>query len=194
MGLKAIDFLSIIDFNSQPPHPSSSPGRQHRVFPERRARLDFDSFTVENVAPPTVSALDGKSDSGSDDSTKQSMRASPIPRPRAVLSSPSNDAMIGKKNKKLMEKNPNPASRIANSRPHPPGNAAHQKVAAATKPFGYCSPKKNAKTPRETADQTIARVPKGTKASPAKEPAGLRTHLHIGTRTSRLRYLADTSV
>ncbi|XP_031398977.1 uncharacterized protein LOC116209473 [Punica granatum] len=94
LGLKALDFLSIHDYQS--------PEQQHRVvFAECIARIPNSS--ASNAATRTNSMIEGKKDTSSNEDNKAQIRASSIPRPRAVLSSPDNDAMIGKKNRKATE-------------------------------------------------------------------------------------------
>ncbi|XP_062104439.1 uncharacterized protein LOC133815641 [Humulus lupulus] len=60
-----------------------------------------------NVAIPKISALQGEDgDKNIDEDCKHNIRASSIPRPRAVLSSPDNDLVIGNKNRCKKEKTP----------------------------------------------------------------------------------------
>lgn len=63
---------------------------------------DFEDFSlISNLSGPGGLEKDGKSekDGNSDDENKVNIRASSIQRPRAVVSSPENDILIGNRNK-----------------------------------------------------------------------------------------------
>ncbi|XP_022937426.1 uncharacterized protein LOC111443687 isoform X7 [Cucurbita moschata] len=75
---------------------SSSSGKEHRVSPSSTAKVP--KVYSPNVVKPSTSESQDKR------CNRVNTRASSIPMPRAVLSSPENDLMIGKKNRKTTEK------------------------------------------------------------------------------------------
>ncbi|XP_023538649.1 uncharacterized protein LOC111799527 isoform X6 [Cucurbita pepo subsp. pepo] len=75
---------------------SNSSGKEHRVSPSSTAKVP--KVYSPNVVKPSTSESQDKR------CNKVNTRASSIPMPRAVLSSPENDLMIGKKNRKPTEK------------------------------------------------------------------------------------------
>lgn len=58
----------------------------------------------KNLLTPSTAPSKGNTDVGSDDDNKINIRASSVPRPRAVLSSPDNDGIIGSQNQRIREK------------------------------------------------------------------------------------------
>ncbi|KAK2643757.1 hypothetical protein Ddye_018952 [Dipteronia dyeriana] len=89
-----------INFQSLSLHVSSSPEKEHRdVSPPFIARVP-KSYATTNVVTPTISSRKEKID----ENDKPNIRATPILRPRAVLSSPDNDAVIGNKNRTKAER------------------------------------------------------------------------------------------
>ncbi|XP_023538648.1 uncharacterized protein LOC111799527 isoform X5 [Cucurbita pepo subsp. pepo] len=76
---------------------SNSSGKEHRVSPSSTAKVP--KVYSPNVVKPSTS--ESQADKRCN---KVNTRASSIPMPRAVLSSPENDLMIGKKNRKPTEK------------------------------------------------------------------------------------------
>ncbi|XP_022937425.1 uncharacterized protein LOC111443687 isoform X6 [Cucurbita moschata] len=76
---------------------SSSSGKEHRVSPSSTAKVP--KVYSPNVVKPSTS--ESQADKRCN---RVNTRASSIPMPRAVLSSPENDLMIGKKNRKTTEK------------------------------------------------------------------------------------------
>lgn len=135
LGLKALDYLSLHDFDS--------PVQEHQVFRPRTARVQKSS--MENALRYPVS--EGKSESTSDEDSKLNIRASTVPRPRAVLSSPDNDVMIGKKNKRIVER----PSALKNNNPLQLRNGQPKDI---SKEAVYYGPKSTRK-PKETTDDKI---------------------------------------
>ncbi|KAI9196212.1 hypothetical protein LWI28_021986 [Acer negundo] len=89
-----------INIESLSLHVSSSPEKEHRdVSPPFIARVP-KSYATTNVVTPTISSCKEKID----ENDKPNIRATPILRPRAVLSSPDNDAVIGNKNRNKAER------------------------------------------------------------------------------------------
>ncbi|XP_030508421.2 uncharacterized protein LOC115723132 [Cannabis sativa] len=69
--------------------------------------FSFDEDIIPNIAMPKVSVLKGEEKYNNiDEDCKHNIRASSIPRPRAVLSSPDNDLVIGNKNRCKKERTP----------------------------------------------------------------------------------------
>ncbi|XP_022974540.1 uncharacterized protein LOC111473205 isoform X5 [Cucurbita maxima] len=89
LSLKDLESLFLEDL-------SSSSGKEHRVSPSSTAKVP--KVYSPNVVKPSTSESQDKR------CNKVNTRASSIPMPRAVLSSPENDLMIGKKNRKTTEK------------------------------------------------------------------------------------------
>ncbi|KAL8142840.1 hypothetical protein V2J09_015872 [Rumex salicifolius] len=90
-GLKALESLFHGDF--------SSPAKKESKKPTSK-KLEEEEPTpcnLESITP--LSASKDENDRGEED-IRPYIRASPIPRPRAVLSSPVNDGMIGSKTKR----------------------------------------------------------------------------------------------
>ncbi|KAK3187685.1 hypothetical protein Dsin_027246 [Dipteronia sinensis] len=76
--------------------------KEHRdVSPPFIARIP-KSYVTTNVITPTISSC--KESEKIDENDKPNVRATPILRPRAVLSSPDNDAVIGNKNRTKAER------------------------------------------------------------------------------------------
>ncbi|KAH0993710.1 hypothetical protein GBA52_005193 [Prunus armeniaca] len=75
------------------------PEKEHQdVSPPTIARIP--KSYVPSVVVPSISVAEGEmKDSKMEELSKQNIRASSIPRPRAVLSSPENDTVIGNKNR-----------------------------------------------------------------------------------------------
>ncbi|XP_023538643.1 uncharacterized protein LOC111799527 isoform X1 [Cucurbita pepo subsp. pepo] len=80
-----------------PPNLTENEGKEHRVSPSSTAKVP--KVYSPNVVKPSTS--ESQADKRCN---KVNTRASSIPMPRAVLSSPENDLMIGKKNRKPTEK------------------------------------------------------------------------------------------
>ncbi|XP_030476276.1 uncharacterized protein LOC115693427 isoform X2 [Syzygium oleosum] len=135
LGLKALDYLSLHDFDP--------PVQEHQVFRQCTARVQKSS--MENALRYPVS--EGMSESTSDEDSKLNIRASAVPRPRAVLSSPDNDVMIGKKNKRIVER----PSALKNNNPLRSRNGQPKDV---SKEAVYYEPKSTRK-PKETTDDKI---------------------------------------
>ncbi|TXG72424.1 hypothetical protein EZV62_001003 [Acer yangbiense] len=91
-----------INIESLSLHVSSSPEKEHRdVSPPFIARVT-KSYATTNVVTPTISSCTETEKINEND--KPNIRATPILRPRAVLSSPDNDAVIGNKNRTKAER------------------------------------------------------------------------------------------
>ncbi|KAM0966717.1 hypothetical protein FF1_022476 [Malus domestica] len=74
------------------------PEKEHEETPPTVVRIP-ESY-VPSVVIPSISATEGEmKDNKVEEEIKQNIRASSIPRPRAVLSSPVNDTAIGSKNR-----------------------------------------------------------------------------------------------
>ncbi|XP_038724272.1 uncharacterized protein LOC120015791 isoform X1 [Tripterygium wilfordii] len=113
--------LSLKDIQSLSLHESCSPVRQ---------RLKVSSPLVAKISKPHVPddvmpivsisrAKEEKSDDGKvEDEERSNIRVSQIPRPRAVLSSPDNDAVIGHRNRVKAERDPVSKSRHLASNRH----------------------------------------------------------------------------
>ncbi|XP_022937402.1 uncharacterized protein LOC111443687 isoform X3 [Cucurbita moschata] len=80
-----------------PPNLTENEGKEHRVSPSSTAKVP--KVYSPNVVKPSTS--ESQADKRCN---RVNTRASSIPMPRAVLSSPENDLMIGKKNRKTTEK------------------------------------------------------------------------------------------
>ncbi|XWS08727.1 hypothetical protein CRYUN_Cryun40dG0025900 [Craigia yunnanensis] len=92
LSLKDVPFLSTLD--------SYFPVKRHQdVSPMRTARIP-ESY-VPDVEKPSDSASEEaeKNKTKTDEEARPNSRVSSTPRPRAVISSPDNDAVIGNKNR-----------------------------------------------------------------------------------------------
>eukprot|EP00257_Ricinus_communis_P020988 XP_015580364.1 uncharacterized protein LOC8265730 [Ricinus communis] len=91
LSLKDIQFLLLQD--------SCFPVKEYRdVSPVPIAKIP--KTYVPNILLPTESASEGVDNkSSSDEEDRPNIRASLVPRPRAVISSPDNDALIANKNR-----------------------------------------------------------------------------------------------
>lgn len=97
--------LFLNDFQSFSIYDSSSSVKEHQdVSQPLVARMPKNY--VPDIIRPTTSDQKGaeKNNEKSYDDNKSNIRASPVPRPRAVLSSPDNDVMIGSKNRTKRER------------------------------------------------------------------------------------------
>ncbi|XP_012077601.1 uncharacterized protein LOC105638418 [Jatropha curcas] len=99
LSLKDIQFLLLQD--------SCFPVKEFQdVSPTPTARIP--KSYVPNIVLPAESASEGADKKGDvDEENRPKIRASSVPRPRAVISSPDNDAVIGNKNKPKALKNHN---------------------------------------------------------------------------------------
>lgn len=96
LSLKDIQFLSLQD--------SSLAVKRHQDdSPQVTARIP-KSF-VPRVLIPSLSTFK-EDDRKSNEENRPNIRASSVPRPRAVLSSPENDAITGSKNKNVAVRSP----------------------------------------------------------------------------------------
>ncbi|KAL5996873.1 hypothetical protein ACLOJK_007796 [Asimina triloba] len=103
---------------------------------------------------------------------RTNIRASPIPRPRAVLSSPDNDGMIGNRNKLLRER-----QSVLKTRNSGPGTVAQGKTilkkdsptATPTKRIPKESDGKTQRTPKES-DGKAQRTPKASDGKTQRTP------------------------
>ncbi|XP_048127716.1 uncharacterized protein LOC115730546 [Rhodamnia argentea] len=138
LGLKALDYLSLHDFDS--------PVQEHQVFRQCTARVEKRS--MENALRYPVS--EGKSESTSDEDSKLNIRASTVPRPRAVLSSPDNDVMIGKNNKRIGGR----PSALKNNNPLQLRNGQPRDI---SKEAAYHEPKSTRKPQEATDDKILSR-------------------------------------
>ncbi|XP_058101452.1 uncharacterized protein LOC131245780 isoform X2 [Magnolia sinica] len=91
-------------FESLSLHDRHSPGNEYRDNSPPHARIPKSYVPITPM--PSVAAskgtarpLKGKNNKEIDADSKTNIRASSVPRPRAVLSSPDNDGMIGSRNK-----------------------------------------------------------------------------------------------
>ncbi|KAB1219343.1 hypothetical protein CJ030_MR3G001174 [Morella rubra] len=87
---------------------SGFPVKKHKdISPPNVAKIP--AYYVPNVLLSTISVTEGagNNDNKFDDDDKISIRATPILRPRAVVSSPDNDVLIGTKNRSQV-KQPSP--------------------------------------------------------------------------------------
>lgn len=83
---------------------SNSPGKEHRVSPSSLAKIP-KACSPDGIKPSTSESQEAERRCKMvDEDNKANIRASSIPMPRAVISSPENDQMIGKKNRKTIEK------------------------------------------------------------------------------------------
>ncbi|CAK7327317.1 unnamed protein product [Dovyalis caffra] len=90
--------LSLKDIQSLCLQDSCFPGKGHQdVSPTTIARIP--KSYVPNVIMPKVSVSEGTEKKNNFTEDRPNIRASLIPRPRAVLSSPDNDAVIGNNNR-----------------------------------------------------------------------------------------------
>ncbi|KAF8016612.1 hypothetical protein BT93_H1973 [Corymbia citriodora subsp. variegata] len=155
LGLKALDYLSLHDFDS--------PVQGHQVFRQCTARVQKSS--MENAL--RYPASEGKSESTSDEDSKPNIRASTVPRPRAVLSSPDNDVMIGKKNKRIVER----PSALKNNNTLQSRNGQPKDI---SKEAVYSEPKSTRKPTETTDDKILSRQ--------TKEPANRAVAVSQRTR------------
>lgn len=81
---------------------SNSPGTEHRVSPSPTAKIPKD-YSPNVIKPATSESQEERTKMVGEDN-KVNIRASSIPMPRAVVSSPENDLLIGKKNRNTTEK------------------------------------------------------------------------------------------
>ncbi|XP_038895110.1 uncharacterized protein LOC120083415 isoform X2 [Benincasa hispida] len=81
---------------------SNSPGKEHHVSPSPSAKIP--KAYIPNEIKPSTSESQERRCQMVDEDNKANIRASSIPMPRAIISSPENDLMIGKKNRKTTEK------------------------------------------------------------------------------------------
>lgn len=91
-------------FESISLHSRFSPGNEHQSASLPQARVP--KSYVPNVPMPSISVSKdatsrstGKKKKEVDEESRTNIRASSVPRPRAVLSSPNNDEMIGSRNR-----------------------------------------------------------------------------------------------
>ncbi|KAM7462375.1 hypothetical protein LguiA_030496 [Lonicera macranthoides] len=97
-SLEALDSLSLNEFPSSVKEPEDD-------TPPPTVRIH--QLHVSNSSVPTIPTFKGSSNKINKDAVEEDtlhIRASPIPRPRAVLSSPDNDGKIPSKNKKIVER------------------------------------------------------------------------------------------
>ncbi|KAI3413009.1 uncharacterized protein J3R85_016650, partial [Psidium guajava] len=159
LGLKALDYLSLHDFDS--------PVQEHQVFRQCTARVE--KISMQNA--PRYPVSEGKSESTSDEESKLNIRASTVPRPRAVLSSPDNDVMIGKKNKRIVGR----PSALRNNNPLQLRNGQPKDI---SKEAVYCAPKSTRKPKEATDDKILSRRTK----EPANTAVAASQRTHPQTR------------
>ncbi|KAJ8633023.1 hypothetical protein MRB53_026359 [Persea americana] len=88
-----------------------TPGNEYCNISPPHARIP--KSYVPNVPMPSVAISKdithrspGKNNEETDEKSRTHIRASPVPRPRAVLSSPDNDGMVGSRNRLSRERDP----------------------------------------------------------------------------------------
>ncbi|GAB2233192.1 hypothetical protein Droror1_Dr00002410, partial [Drosera rotundifolia] len=99
MGLKGFDRLFVADLDG------GAVVKEHKHYsPHVIARIPT-SYVPTSVKTPTSTGTGNEDKDGEED--KPNIRASSIPRPRAILSSPDNDGMTGSNNKAKVSKDHN---------------------------------------------------------------------------------------
>ncbi|KAK6914148.1 hypothetical protein RJ641_021469, partial [Dillenia turbinata] len=136
--LKAFVSLSVND--------SSYPVKEHQDDTLPCTARVPKSYVPGAVVPMlSISSSEGrKNDNNFDDEDKPKIRASPIPRPRAVVSSPDNDGVIGNKNKGTERRS------ALRSRNLPPNR--HEQCKVAPRHANNKSPLSTRKESKGTAD------------------------------------------
>lgn len=83
-------------------------GRESTLIPHADQERKVDPKSSGVITSPTsegrpkpTTALEGKNTNGSDEDKRSNIRASSVPPPRAVLSSPDNDGIVGHQNKRI---------------------------------------------------------------------------------------------
>ncbi|KAJ6845234.1 uncharacterized protein M6B38_288450 [Iris pallida] len=81
------------------------PNQEHNCKSDPRPpHARVSTSHLKNPSTPPVDACKGKNDKELDGDNKTNIRASSVPRPRAVLSSPDNDGIIGTQNQRIRER------------------------------------------------------------------------------------------
>ncbi|GAB4851335.1 hypothetical protein Ancab_030728 [Ancistrocladus abbreviatus] len=144
--LKAFDTLSIRAFNSTV--------KEHKHVSAPSTAKVPRSYVPISVTPPTEPRGVGKIKKEAEVDDKPRIRASSVPRPRAVLSSPDNDEMIGSRIKVRTERPP--ALKDLNQL-----QGQHSKCKATPSTATAQSPMERQAEYRQTANKNNAKGKKG---------------------------------
>ncbi|KAA8527814.1 hypothetical protein F0562_035317 [Nyssa sinensis] len=170
LSLDAFESLSIHDFNA-PVNGSDDDA------PASVVRVP-KSYITNSTTPliPVSKGVEKKNDNNNKvvEDSKQNIRASSIPRPRAVLSSPDNDGMIGSRNKTKK------AEVLSGLKNHNLCQNRHTQCKVTPRPVAFGSHMNTRRETKEVVDgKTDLRVKKGSfiaDQSPRAHPSKGKPH------------------
>ncbi|KAH7669733.1 hypothetical protein IHE45_11G097600 [Dioscorea alata] len=125
--LRVLDSLSLENHHSSRICTSNQGNETEMYSPPSCARIS--KFGHKNFLTPPISASKVKKEKELSDN-RTNIRASSVPRPRAVLSSPDNDVMIGSQNRKLRDSRVQGKGSITSQNLHTPIRPSHGNVRA----------------------------------------------------------------
>ncbi|KAJ0966538.1 hypothetical protein J5N97_023455 [Dioscorea zingiberensis] len=128
--LKVIESLSLE--NNHPPRILTSKqgnGTEAEIYsPPSCARISKSNH--KNFLTPPLPTSKVRKDKELADNNRANIRASSVPRPRAVLSSPDNDEMIGNQNQKLRDSRQHEKRQMISQNLHAPTRLIHRNLRA----------------------------------------------------------------